>query len=221
MARLDPAIHLQKCPCEFRWMPGSNPGMTSAFVSTFRFQTRLRLLATRTAPEQDEIRVPQNRGRRECRALSRTRSLVCEMKNAYERSHHRQAGSNPAFPARMVLTVSFVLSPVIGLSCHCHLAETSAKLDASVEASGPHDFAVRDCTVRRSRNPRPSHPAPNVRDDRDTPLLWARDGRACKDDLPVGARGNIFDEGDGQRLTRSRSDLPVGQNVPGTATLRR
>jgi hypothetical protein len=24
--------------------------------------------------------------------------------------------------------------------------------------------------------PRPLHPAPNVRDDRDTPLLWERDG---------------------------------------------
>jgi hypothetical protein len=44
----------------------------------------------------------------------------------------------------MVLTVSFVLSSVIGLSCHRRFAKTSAKLDASVEAPGPHDFAVRD-----------------------------------------------------------------------------
>src|SRR6476469_5166136 len=43
----------------------------------------------------------------------------------------------------MVLTVSFVLSPVIGLSCHRHLARLLAKLDAGFEASGPHDFAVR------------------------------------------------------------------------------
>jgi hypothetical protein len=28
------------------------------------------------------------------------------------------APNDPAFPARMVLTVSFVLSPVNGLSCH-------------------------------------------------------------------------------------------------------
>ena len=48
---------------------------------------------------------------------------------------------DPAFPHAMVLTVSFVLSPVIGLDCHRRLA--CAKLDASVEASGPHDFAVR------------------------------------------------------------------------------
>jgi hypothetical protein len=48
----------------------------------------------------------------------------------------------------MVLTASFVLSPVIGLSCHRRLADISAKLDASVEASGPHDFSVR---IKRSR----------------------------------------------------------------------
>src|SRR4051794_40700649 len=50
---------------------------------------------------------------------------------------------DPAFPHAMVLTVSFVISPVIGLVCHRRLARLSAKLDASVEASGPHDFAVR------------------------------------------------------------------------------
>src|SRR3954451_3255013 len=48
----------------------------------------------------------------------------------------------------MVLTVSFVISPVIGLSCHRRFA-LAAKLDASVEASGPHDFAVRVSTVRQ------------------------------------------------------------------------
>src|SRR3954447_22702536 len=42
----------------------------------------------------------------------------------------------------MVLTVSFVLFPVTGLVCHRRLAST-AKLDASVGASEPHDFAVR------------------------------------------------------------------------------
>jgi hypothetical protein len=50
----------------------------------------------------------------------------------------------------MVLTVSFVLSPVIGLSCHRHPRKLSSReLDASVEASGPHDFAVRFSAVRQ------------------------------------------------------------------------
>ena len=78
---------------------------------------------------------------------------------------------SPGIPRAMVLTVSFALSPVIGLFCHRHLADTSAKLDASVEASGPHDFAVRGHVIRHVTLPRPSHPAPNVRDDREAPLL--------------------------------------------------
>src|SRR5712664_1540480 len=54
----------------------------------------------------------------------------------------------------MVLTVSFALSPVTGLFCHRRSADMSClspvgptrlrELDASVGASGPHDFAVRN-----------------------------------------------------------------------------
>jgi hypothetical protein len=76
----------------------------------------------------------------------------------------------------MVLTVSFVLSLVTGLFCHHRFAEDSAKLDASVGASGPHDFAVRGSTVRLRAQPRPPHPASYVRDDRETPLKWEQDG---------------------------------------------
>jgi hypothetical protein len=60
----------------------------------------------------------------------------------------------------MVLTVSFVLSPVIGLVCHRHRRSCLHQLDAGVEASGPHDFAVRE--KRRSsarRSARPTLPA--------------------------------------------------------------
>jgi len=71
-----------------------------------------------------------------------------------------------------------VIYPAIGLSCHRHLADTSAKLDAGVEASGPHDFTVRESAVRlrawvsltgksppsdphrAPTLPRPPHPAP-------------------------------------------------------------
>jgi len=60
----------------------------------------------------------------------------------------------------MVLTVSFVLSPVTGLFCHRRLrtnvlsapgwADSNIReLDASVGASGPHDFAVRSNIVRQ------------------------------------------------------------------------
>jgi len=60
------------------------------------------------------------------------------------------------------------------------------QLDASVGASGPHDFTVRVSAVRQRTPPRPLHPAPNVRDDRDTPLLWGRDGGIMKLFLPNG-----------------------------------
>jgi hypothetical protein len=53
-----------------------------------------------------------------------------------------------------------VLSSVIGLSCHRRLRSLLHKLDASVEASGPHDFAVRFGAVRYQRHLRPPHPVP-------------------------------------------------------------
>jgi hypothetical protein len=38
---------------------------------------------------------------------------------------------------------------------------------------------------------RPPHPAPNVRDDREAPLLWARDGAGSKD-VSIGVRNDLF-----------------------------
>src|SRR3977135_4321779 len=67
-----------------------------------------------------------------------------QMKKAHEHSHHGHTGS-PGIPRAMVLTVFFWLSPVPGLVCHRH--QRFRKLDASVGASGPHDFAVRVSTV--------------------------------------------------------------------------
>ncbi len=63
-------------------------------------------------------------------------------------------------PRAMVLTVSFVISPVTGLSCHRHRRNDFRQLDASVGASGPHDFAVRVRCPRLWHHPRPPHPAP-------------------------------------------------------------
>ena len=54
------------------------------------------------------------------------------------------------------------------------------KLDASVGASGPHSFAVRISAARLASPTRPSHPAPNVRDDREAPLVSRRDAANVK-----------------------------------------
>jgi hypothetical protein len=105
----------------------------------------------------------------------------------------------------MVLTAYFALSPVTGLFCHRRFADigasqpgraehASTKLDASVGASGPHDFTVRDIVVRlhvcesltipkdRALQPRPRADAvtstvsrPAFRDDRERPSV-GRDG---------------------------------------------
>jgi hypothetical protein len=85
------------------------------------------------------------RGRRECRAPDAPAASRVEKNTRV--SHHGHAGS-PGIPRAVVLTAYFALSPVTGLSCHRHPQETckklaSRELDASVGASGPHDFAVR------------------------------------------------------------------------------
>jgi hypothetical protein len=103
----------------------------------------------------------------------RTRSLACEMNKAHEQVT-TGLPSLPGLPCAMVLTVSFVISPVTGLSCHRHQRNYFHQLDASVGASGPHDFAVRVSTFRQARHPRPPHLLPNDRDDRDTPLSGSR-----------------------------------------------
>ena len=78
-----------------------------------------------------------------------TRSRACSVENTRV-SHHGYTGNTRHSP-RKWFTAYFVLSPAIGLFCHRRLADTSAKLDASVEASGPHDFAVRYQRFRQRR----------------------------------------------------------------------
>src|SRR3954454_15503980 len=92
------------------------------------------------APEVCENFPPFPReGRGECRVPTHPQPRM-QSKKAYELVTTGKP-DDPAFPHAVVLTVSFVISPVIGLCCHRRSA--CAKLDAGVEASGPHDFAVR------------------------------------------------------------------------------
>jgi hypothetical protein len=102
-----------------------------------------------------------------------TRSLACKNKKTHEVV---TTGSPelPGTPARDGFTAYFVISPVIGLSCHRRLR--CRKLDASVEASGPHDLTVRISSVRQ-RCLRVHRIPPRVRDDRDTPLWWDETAR--------------------------------------------
>jgi hypothetical protein len=115
-----------------------------------------------------------SRGRRECRERSAP-AAACATKSTRV-SNHRYAAS-AGIPCAMVLRLmsrsprgpgSF--APVIPEKL------ASQELSASVGAPGPHAFAVRNSIARLATPLRPPHPAPNVRDDREAPLLWVRDG---------------------------------------------
>jgi hypothetical protein len=95
------------------------------------------------------------------------------------RQNHRFSRNHPAFPARWFYGL-YVVSPVrpgfvvtvVGVMRKHH-----RRLSTCIGAPGPHDFAVRNNVIRLLTPLRPSHPAPNVRDDREAPLLWVRDAR--------------------------------------------
>jgi hypothetical protein len=96
----------------------------------------------------------------------------------------------------MVLTVSFALSSVTGLSCHrrswfvsTNLAPASGRQD---HATSPYAAASFVRAIIALTLQRPSHPAPNVRDDREPPLLWVRDGDKETTDLGPQQSGIFF-----------------------------
>jgi hypothetical protein len=71
----------------------------------------------------------------------------------------------------------YVISPGTGLSCprrsrgiasHENLAPASGRQDHTISPSASAAFV-------NAQPQRPPHPASNVRDDRETPLLWRRD----------------------------------------------
>jgi hypothetical protein len=119
--------------------------------------THLCVLATRCAefcneappkrragdPRGGGRRPPQERGREDrVRAAPAVSCAKMHIENAHEHTGSAEA-VRPSL--RSGFTAYFVLSPVIGHCCHRHPWKLASHgLDASLEASGPHDFAVRD-----------------------------------------------------------------------------
>ncbi len=177
--------------------PGSRfacPGRRGLFEFQTAKKAHVRIPAARfcvrVLPECTRL---ENRGRRECRVFLRTRSLACENE---KHASIVTTGSpkRSGIPCAMVLTVSFVLSPAIGLFCRRYRYRSASivnRCDISVEMSGPHDFAVRIRRIRPRRRLRPSHPAPNVRDDRETSLLVGA-GFACSIAVSTKTHSEIF-----------------------------
>jgi hypothetical protein len=87
-----------------------------------------------------------------------TRGLACKKR---KEDAHEHTGSAEAFrpSLRNGFTAYNVLSPVIGfLATVMPEKFASQELDASIAASGPHDFAVRFTRYSSKAHPRPSHP---------------------------------------------------------------
>jgi len=104
----------------------------------------------------------------------------------------------------MVLTVSFVLSPATGfLATVIPKKLASQELDASLGASGPHDFSVR---IRRARLATPSASTasrPALMTLRNAPRP-GRDGDGYSGDLGFGKTEIFFAKG----LDRGVDKLP-------------
>src|SRR5450432_2606677 len=100
------------------------------------------LCPQRDAPELMQDLPPEGRG--ECRVPSApAASCAHGVVKMHTSIHSGRTGNHPASPHAMVLTVSFALSLVTGLFCHHRRRSCLHRLDASIGASGPHDFAVR------------------------------------------------------------------------------
>ena len=162
---LDPAIHLlrKKTSCEDGWMPGSSPGMTSVFCLHTNLDFKQQPLFAATASRSRRmccarfgLLVPPSaiRGRRECRMPDAPAASCALWVVSMHTSIHSESPESPGIPRAMVYGLYRAL-PGDRLSCHRHLRKPgssapgwadlpSARLDAGVEASGPHVFAVRE-----------------------------------------------------------------------------
>ena len=118
--------------------------------------------------------------------LSHTHSLMCESEKAHELQSPQVWPDHPAFPARLVLTVSFVLFPAIGLSCHRCRSRCASIVTCVTPASRCQNHTTSSSAksvTRQLTASRPSHPALYARDDRDTPLLMEAGWRINAGDL--------------------------------------
>jgi hypothetical protein len=99
-----------------------------------------------------------------------TRGLVCSVESTRV-SHHRFNRSDPAFPARRftayVRALPGVRDLIVTVACKSSSADLAPAQGRQDHTSSPSAHSI----TRQSMHPRPSHPAPNTRDDREAPLL--------------------------------------------------
>src|SRR5258706_2767899 len=117
----------------------------------------------------------------------------CVKNKAHERSHHGHTGNHPAFPAQWFYGLLRALpgdQACLTPSPALLIADLTPALGRQNDTTWPYASAsfVR-LAIAQLTLPRPPHPAPNVRDDREAPLLWVRDGGSPSADLPDGKSG--------------------------------
>jgi len=162
---------------------------------------RLRISAARMRPDHaSSVPLEKIRGRRECRMLAAPASLACKENALFAHASNDRFSRNNRHSPRNGLRLIRDLLGAPGSLATVTLRIITARLDPSVGGSGPHDFAVRTGCPRLVQPPRPSHPAPNVRDDREPPLWRERDGRKETNDLPDGATPLFSREGLNRRI---------------------
>ena len=133
------------------------------------------------------ISLPSNQRAQGMPGARCTRGLVCQ-KCALWRTRAYRAAEAVRHPLRNGFTAYFVLSPVERACCHRHWAENfphsltpaSRRQD---HTTSPYALAFSS-GVKNARRQSVHHiPRPTCRDDHDTPLLWARDGRSYNSDF--------------------------------------
>jgi hypothetical protein len=141
-------------------------------------------------------------------------------KKAHKHSHHGHTGITRHSP-RNGFTAYTALSPVTGLSCHRRLRSCPHRLDASVGASGPHDFAVRKIAPSSEAPPRVHRIPPRVRDDREPPLQRDGTGRGIRLICISEKQKYFFEKGwTGSRI-RNHKRRPTGKSPASASVARR
>jgi hypothetical protein len=155
MAGLVPAIHVLLVQ-PGTWMPGTRPGMTT--------KSNTRLHSRDVICPSSALHVPPSeiRGRRECRALDAPAAshAVCETKHTSIVT--TVTPETPGIPRAMVLRFP---------SCSPRRTKPASHRRHRHWVSRTTRLLRPRQRARLAHRPRPSHPAHNVRDDRETPLM--------------------------------------------------
>jgi hypothetical protein len=172
-------------------------------------QIRLRVPAARCARVVAESFAPKWRawgypkgGSGECR-VPVAPAASCAKVESTRVSHHGRTGT-PGIPARNGFNGFLRALPgdraLLSPSSRGH----PRNLTPTIEASGPHDFAVREPSAsRQERNPRPPHPRPTSVTIAKRPSVSGRDGERSAGDLPQTATEIFLQRGLDRQISES------------------